>query len=469
MKNYVVGADKVLAKLDSPVLTGWITVDSIKELQTYTDKEINREQYPEPVWTGTKFPAALMQQVLGTIHEFPHMETAYSLYYNVTTGEWAVKCPDQNGSGASVSYEDDGSGMPAGFSIIGSIHTHPEMSAFWSGTDLNDQKKKHGIHFVFGLHQGLVRYSLVTVFTPHEQFNQDIHDVVEDFDWAQVYPAVDEWVETIKKQAYRRPVTVYTGRTSVTSYKYNQNKYDWRKYSGVSGSTSNYAGYGYGYAGYDYDDHYGWYGYGSDSYNWDGDYDYDYKPAGKSYTGGDLSTTISEALDKDNPYYKVIDEALNSAVKGEQFRKAVLSTDQRASLEHELDIVITDTSDKEDIVASIQEISSCIPSLNEPMSADDQNTIFENLFDAMPDVNLVNPENPMSRNVYCVDIITNLVNGMVDSYTTNPNCLDPDVVGEVLATLKDAYESMLQIQAESEAGEYIGCNTDSEEEESVEC
>ena len=456
MKNYVVGTDKVLAKLDTPCLEGWITVDNIKELQTYSEKEINREDYPEPVWKGTKFPAALMQQVLGTLHEFPHMETAYSLYYNVTTGEWAVKCPDQNGSGASVSYEDDGSGMPAGFSIIGSIHTHPEMSAFWSGTDLNDQKKKHGIHFVFGLHDGLVRYSLVTVFTPTEQFNQNIHDVVEDFDWAQVYPPVAEWVETIKKQAYRRPVVVYTGKTSVTSYKYNRNKYDWSRY-GASGSTSSYAGY----SDYDYDDHYGWYGYG-DSYNW-GD-DYDYTPA-KSYTGGDLSTTISDALDKDNPYYKVVDEALNSAVKGEQFRKALLSQDQRASIEHELDIVITDTSDKEDIVASVQEISSCIPSLNEPLTADDQSTIFENLFDAMPDVNLVNADNTMSRNVYCADIITNLINGMVDSYCTNPKCLDPDVVGEMLATLKDAYESMLQVQAESEAGSYVG----TEEEEQAEC
>ena len=449
MKNYVVGTDKVLAKLDTPCLEGWITVDNIKELQTYSEKEINRDNYPEPVWKGSKFPAALMQQVLGTIHEFPHMETAYSLYYNVTTGEWAVKCPDQNGSGASVSYEDDGSGMPEGFSIIGSIHTHPEMSAFWSGTDLNDQKKKHGIHFVFGLHDGLVRYSLVTVFTPTEQFNQDIHNVVEDFDWAQVYEPVADWVETIKKQAYRRPVTVYTGKTNVTSYKYNRNKYDWSRYGGAYGSTASYAGY----AGYDYadDDRYGYYGYG-DSYNWGDDYDYDYKPAAKSYTGGDLSTTISEALDKDNPYYKVVDEAIGSAVKGEQLRKALLDTDQRASIEHELDLVITDTSDKDDIVASITEISSCIPSLNEPLSAEDQSTIFENLFDAMPDVNLVNAENPMSRNIYCADIITNLINGMVDAYCTNPKCLDPDVVGEVLATLKDAYESILQAQAESESG-----------------
>jgi hypothetical protein len=54
---------------------------------------------------------------------------------------------------------------------------------------------------------------------------------------------------------------------------------------------------------------------------------------------------------------------------------------------------------------------------------------------------------------------------MVDSYCTNPKCLDPDVVGEMLATLKDAYESMLQVQAESEAGSYVG----TEEEEQAEC
>ena len=53
MKNYVVGTDAVLAKVDSPLLDGWITVGSVKELQTYTDKQIDRAQYPGLKWKGT--------------------------------------------------------------------------------------------------------------------------------------------------------------------------------------------------------------------------------------------------------------------------------------------------------------------------------------------------------------------------------------------------------------------------------
>ena len=453
MKNYVVGTDKVLAKLDTPCLEGWITVDNIKELQTYSEKEVNREDYPEPVWKGSKFPAALMQQVLGTIHEFPRMETAYSLYYNATTGEWAVKCPDQNGGGASVSYEDDGSDMPAGFSIIGSIHTHPEMSAFWSGTDLNDQKKKHGIHFVFGLHDGLVRYSLVTVFTPTEQFNQDIHNVVEDFDWAQVYPAVPEWVETIKKQAYRRvyaPATTYIPSTGRRNWDGKMSSKDWREYwkSYYSGSTSSYAGYaGYDYSDYDYT---GYSGYDC------GDSDYDYKPV----AGADLTTSIKDAVDKDNPYYKLVDEVISNVAKGEQFRNALLESDGRFNLEHELDLVIIDTSDKNDMVAGVAELAACLPQA-EPLTADDKREMLECVLEAMPDVNLIDPHVSMSRNMSNAEAIKDLVSGLVDSYCENANCLDPDIVGELLGVFKDAYETIVKIQS----GEY----TAPEEEESVEC
>ena len=454
MKNYVVGTDKVLAKLDTPCLEGWITVDNIKELQTYTDKEVNRENYPEPVWKGSKFPAELMKQVLGTIHEFPHMETAYSLYYNVTTGEWAVKCPDQCGAGASVSYEDDGTDMPAGFSIIGSIHTHPEMSAFWSGTDLNDQKKKHGIHFVFGLHDGLVRYSLVTVFTPTEQFNQDIHNVVEDFDWAQVYPAVPEWVDTIKKQAYRRtytiPVTTYNrgkdwnGKMTSDDWR----KY-WKSYYGANGGTSSYAGYT-GYAGYDYgdDDYYGsGFGYGYDGYD-----DYPYKP----YTGNGFSTDLKDAIDKDNPYYKLVDDVISNVAKGEQFRNAVLSSDNRFNLEHELDLVIVDTSDKDDVVAGMAELTASIPQAGE-FNDEDKRQMLECLLEAIPDVNLIDPSISMARNIGNADSIKDLVNGLVDSYCTNPNCLDPDVVGELMSVFKDAYETLLKFQAEADTEEQAEC------------
>jgi len=460
VKNYVVGTNKVLAKVDSPVLEGWITVGSVKELQTYTDKEIDSEKYPGPVWKGSKFPADLMKQVIGTIHEFPKMETAYSLYYNITTGQWAVKCPEQNGAGASVSYKDDGDGMPEGFSIIGSIHTHPEMGAFWSGTDLNDQQKKHGIHFVFGLHDGMVRYSKVTVFTPTEQFDQDIHNVVEDFDWAQVYPAVPEWVETIKKQSYRR---VYTYPT----YAYKPKKTKYNTYAGYG-----YSGYHSGRSGSSW-----WGGYGGgwdaweDAYGEDIDYDYDYtKPVTGTTASAAALTTDDGEIGEDNPYIIVFDEALADAVKSEQLRMVMVDQQTRSVIEHEIDLLVIDITDPTDIVEGIQEITSITGSVAGPKLTDeDERAILESVLDSMPAVNLIDSTAPTFRNAYCVDAIGALVNGLVDSYCENPRCIDSEDVSNFMSTLKDAYDTMLRIEAEKDSAVYLQSDKGEDEEGAEQC
>ena len=432
MKNYAVGTDKVLAKLDSPTLSGWISVTSIDELKTYAKNPVDREKCPEPVWKGTKFPASLMQQVIGTIRQFPRMETAYSLYYNIRKKEWAVKCPDQNGSGASVSYEDDGTGMPEGFAIIGSIHTHPEMSAFWSGVDLNDQKKKHGIHFVFGLRNGYVSEYKCTVFTPTEQYDQNLEDVVEEFDWSQSYEPVAEWVEIIKKQAYKKPqpvsITKYYGggHTSVVHKPLPKTHYGHEETA-----QRNYE---------DFMENY------SSAASFVDDYGYWYRP-GSWYNSVDVNTEDAEIID--NKYITVLDEALANVAKAEEFRVALTDPKTISELESQLDLVVVDVSEKTTIIEGIEEIASCIPHADK-FDNEEQKQIFDALFEVLPDVNLIEPTDPALRNGTAVDTIGYLIDGMVDSYCENPKCIDNTDINSMLQTLKDAYETLLRVQAESD-------------------
>ena len=218
MRQFVIAQDGVRVRLESPCLEGWVAPKNLEELQTYATKALDKERFPGPKWIGAKLPAELMKKVLGTLRQFPHTETAYTLYYNATEGKWDVKCPEQSGQGASVSFEDDGTGMPVGYTLMGSIHTHPEMGAFWSGTDLHDQQFKAGLHIVFGLHDGLVTQHKCTVFMPNAQEDQNIWDVLEEVDFSQAYDPVPEWVETIKKQSYHRVTTYkyYGGHTTGT-------------------------------------------------------------------------------------------------------------------------------------------------------------------------------------------------------------------------------------------------------------
>ena len=201
-RNYVVGNDRVLVHTDSPLLEGWEPCTSVRQLQAFAGK------IPDSIiagmkWKGSKFPAELMKKVLGTVHEFKYMETAFSLYYRLRDHSWKINIPKQAGSPSHVHYEDAGNELGDEYYYIGSIHTHPEIAAFWSGTDLSDQQKQHGIHIVLSLHGGLVESYKLSIFTPTGVYDKDFTDIFEDVDFQTVHAPESAWVEKIKKQELR--------------------------------------------------------------------------------------------------------------------------------------------------------------------------------------------------------------------------------------------------------------------------
>ena len=198
-KSFIVGAESVMIHVDGPLLEGWEKCPDLKTLLAYGSYKVDMPT-PTMEWKGAKIPAELLKQVLGTIQQFPKMEVAFSLYYSSAESKWAVKCPPQHGCGSSVYSEDNGTGMPEGYYKIGTIHTHPEMAAFWSGTDHNDQDKQYGVHFVLGLRNGFVHEYKATIFTPRGSYDKQWEDLAEAVDFNQTYEPVKEWVNTIEKQ-----------------------------------------------------------------------------------------------------------------------------------------------------------------------------------------------------------------------------------------------------------------------------
>jgi proteasome lid subunit RPN8/RPN11 len=184
------------------MLEGWEPCKDLEVIKAFAPK-CNPKYQPGMVWVGSKMPSELFQKVLGTFAQFPKMETAYSIYYRLSDRSWHIKVPSQCGAGASVQFEDKGDGVPAGYALIGSIHTHPEMGAFWSGTDMNDQKSKYGLHMVFGLKDGKVAHHKCSIFTPTDKYDQEIWNVVEETDLDADYEAPPEWVEKIRAQDYK--------------------------------------------------------------------------------------------------------------------------------------------------------------------------------------------------------------------------------------------------------------------------
>lgn len=210
--QYKVTSKNVLVRVESDLFDGWVKCKTLDELKTYAGEEGEACEVPADAKEGlvwkeeAMMPPELFDRVLGTIQKFPTMETAYLLYRNPATGEYDVKAPSQYGGGAAVKFFEEPH-TDTGFRFFGTIHTHPEMGAFWSGTDLADQRAKpNTFHIVFGLHNGHVTAYKASFFGYGEQHDFRIEDFVSGkVDFEADNDPDDSWVEIIRRQDYKVP------------------------------------------------------------------------------------------------------------------------------------------------------------------------------------------------------------------------------------------------------------------------
>lgn len=157
--------------IDSPNAKGWHQCEPEEFFanQRQYDAELNKDLLK---WTGAKVGKDLLLQVAALANCFPRMEIMVCLYYSSTELKWLANVPKQKGSGAHVKYDDEDFDPPKGYEFLGTIHTHPEMSAFWSCVDRNDQNRKNGLHLVLGLRNGKINEVLCSLFYNGKQYDQ---------------------------------------------------------------------------------------------------------------------------------------------------------------------------------------------------------------------------------------------------------------------------------------------------------
>lgn len=129
-------------------------------------------------WVGAPIPKDLFAKCLALIKAFPTTEVMICLSYNPKKKQWFASVPKQSGSGASVRYDGDDEKEPKGFYFMGTIHSHPNMSAFWSGTDIEDQTRLTGLHIVVGTSMGTMTSHLISFFLHGKRYDQT-DDVIE--------------------------------------------------------------------------------------------------------------------------------------------------------------------------------------------------------------------------------------------------------------------------------------------------
>ena len=133
---------------------------------------------------------------------------------------WGILVPDQTNTSVHCNYDPDSIAQvkPDEVMIVGSVHSHPGMSAYASGTDHADQADFDGIHITFGwqksINNGATQY-YAELQMAGKAYTLDIEDVFEGYTITKAPdPEVVAWTDKVKKASPPKAggtVTVTTG------------------------------------------------------------------------------------------------------------------------------------------------------------------------------------------------------------------------------------------------------------------
>ena len=183
----------------------------------------------EAVYNLPAIPKALvdkMDEFFRLVHAQHGTESILLLTFDQanpdSSDSWGVLVPKQENTSVHCKYDPDSVAelKPFHLSIVGSVHSHPDMPAYASGTDHEDQADFDGIHITYGwqksVNNGATQYHIEmqmagTAYSlkPEDVFETQI--VIKDPD-----PEVVKWTENVSKKV--QPPYSATGVTSRTQY-----------------------------------------------------------------------------------------------------------------------------------------------------------------------------------------------------------------------------------------------------------
>lgn len=286
---YVIGKEGVYLKKKLGVMESIAPVKNISILESVAS---SAKMHIQPI------PGKWIAKVINffkAVYEEYRSEAIVLLFYNDETGHHKIVPPHQKVAGASCDYDK---GMTIeGYTMIGTIHSHANMSAFHSGVDDSDEEHFDGLHITLG--NLADEYPSVSASIVSNGFRQMIEpsDYITDiFLMEETNPVENKPVRTVYKYVNGKMVK---DEKASNKYTYTYKKFDrrygincsesdatfnkkWMKM--VEKGTYTYKSYQGGYAN--------WYGYGvpNGGRNWGRNYDANaWQEAGRN-----LPTTINK-------------------------------------------------------------------------------------------------------------------------------------------------------------------------------
>jgi hypothetical protein len=154
----------------------------------------------------------LLDSFFRTIDEMYGTEAIVLLTFDSTKESddpsgWGILVPDQENTSGFCDYEPESivDEKPDEVYIVGSVHSHPGMSAFASGTDHKDQAQFDGLHITYGWQKskngGATEYHIELQMSGNA-FTLQPGQVFGDIPTEEPDEVVKEWAKKVKKKSY---------------------------------------------------------------------------------------------------------------------------------------------------------------------------------------------------------------------------------------------------------------------------
>lgn len=134
--------------------------------------------------------------------KFDKAEAWIYLGYNQATQEFAV-IPVKQEVSPGAAHQLETPEVPEGFKLVGTCHSHGDMTAFHSGADDKDQSDFDGIHITFGT------INTVPTFNARIYCNGTYYNVADKMflPQSEEYDVPEEWFSLVTKKVYTPKVT----------------------------------------------------------------------------------------------------------------------------------------------------------------------------------------------------------------------------------------------------------------------
>lgn len=205
---YIIGKDGVYLKKRLGIMESLSPVKNISILQ---------EVHSSAKMHIAKIPAIMVAKIANfftDVYDEHSSEAVVLLFYNEENEHYKIVVPPQKVSAAGAEYNR--AITVEGYTMIGTIHSHANFSAFHSGTDQGDEQSFDGLHITFGNNQkdpisisaSIVANGYRTMVEPEEYLEgvKKVVDVdeVEKVPTTRTYkwdPKLKKMVETTSKYA----------------------------------------------------------------------------------------------------------------------------------------------------------------------------------------------------------------------------------------------------------------------------